>query len=138
VFLVVGGADFVFTWVPLNFGVPEWEFGTVTQSFNGLPVLLLGLGLLLVASNEVERRWWELLGMGAAAVLLLWVLFGAVLWMSNVQLALDAAPAEALSAIREAVARTAVQAVAYSAALAYLVVKGWLSMRAGAKEPRKQ
>jgi hypothetical protein len=57
-FLVVGGSDFALVWFPLNFGNPEWEFGTVTQSFNGLPILLLGLGLLVAGADQVGRRWW--------------------------------------------------------------------------------
>ena len=43
-FIVVGGVDFALTWYPMNFGNREWEFGTVTASFNGLPILLLGQG----------------------------------------------------------------------------------------------
>jgi hypothetical protein len=138
VFLVVGGTDFLLTWLPLNLGNPEWEFGTVTQSFNGLPILLLGLGLLTVASEEGDRRWWGLVGLGVGSVLLLWVLVGTVFWILNVPLALEAAPPEALGAIREAVARTAVQAVAYSGVLAYMLGRGWLSRRDGAKGPERQ
>jgi len=137
VFLVVGGLDFLLTWIPLNFGVPEWEFGTVTQSFNGLPILLLGIGLLTVAAEQVERSWWELLGLGISAVLLLWILLGAIVWALNVPIALDAAPAEILGTVRESMVKTAVQAVAYSAALAYLIGRTWLSRRGSARGPEK-
>jgi hypothetical protein len=124
-FLVVGGSDFALVWFPLNFGNPEWEFGTVTQSFNGLPILLLGLGLLVAGADQVGRRWWGTLGLGAAVGLLLWVLMGFVIWANRVSLALETVPDELEVGIQRAVAKTLVQAITYSAALGYLAWKGW-------------
>ena len=134
VFLVVGGLDFLLAWVPLNLGVPEWEFGTVTQSFTGLPILLLGIGLLLVAGEDGDRGWFRTLALGAASVVLLWVLFGTVIWVLNVPVALEAAPEGALSAVREAVTRTGVQAMAYTAVLAYMLSRAWLLKRRGSAQ----
>lgn len=128
-FLMVGGADFALTWFPPQFGNPEWEFGTVTQSFNGLPILLLGLGLLTVAAESTGRRWWGLVGLGASSVLMLWVLVGAVLWGLNVSLALDMVPEQLELGVRRAVALTLIQSVTYSSALAYLAWKGWTAQR---------
>lgn len=128
-FLVVGGSDFVLVWFPLSFGTREWEFATVTQSFNGLPILLLGVGLLMVASEQVERRWWLYVAAGAAAVLLLWVLAGFGLWASNVGLALETVPDELRVGIQKAVAKTAVQSVAYPVVLGYLVWRAWQGRR---------
>jgi len=125
VFLVVGGSDFLLVWIPPQFGVREWEFGAVTQSFNGLPILLLGLGLLIVAADEGERRWWATLGVAGSLVLLLWVLAGTVLWSLNVSLALETVPEQLELDVRRAVAKTLLQAVSYSAALAFLAWKGW-------------
>lgn len=132
VFLVVGGTDFALVWFPLNFGNPEWEFATVTQSFNGLPILLLGLGLLAVAAAETERRWWSTLALVAAAGLLLWVLVGTAFWASNVSLALETVPDELELGIQRAVAKTLVQSIAYSTALGYLVWRGWAVARGDA------
>lgn len=131
-FLIVGGADFVLLWFPMNFGSPEWEFGTVTQSLNGFPILLLGLGLLTAASGEADRRWWGILGGIASIGLLLWVLGGSVLWSMNVSLALETVPAELAPNIRRAVAKTLLQAMAYSSVLAYLVWRVWTVARAKA------
>jgi len=124
-FVVVGGTDFALVWFPLGFGTREWEFATVTQAFNGLPILLLGIGLLLVASERVERRWWRLLALGAAVGLLAWVLAGVALWASNVGLALSTVPEELRSGVRKAVARTAVQSTVYPVMLAYLSWRAW-------------
>jgi len=131
VFLVVGGADFLLVWIPPNFGSPEWEFGTVTQSFNGLPILLLGLGLLTVASEQAVRRWWGALGVVGSVVLLVWVLVGAVLWALNVSLALETVPAELALDIQRAVVKTLVQAIAYTLGLSYLVWRAWATARRG-------
>ncbi len=124
-FIVVGGADFTLVWLPLGLGTREWEFATVTQSFNGLPILLLGVGLLVVASDRVGRRWWGLVGLGAALVLLVWILAGAALWASNVQLALETVPEELRVGVQKAVAKTAVQSVVYPVVLGYLAWRGW-------------
>ena len=131
-FLVVGGMDFALVWFPFRFGNREWEFATVTQSFNGLPILLLGVGLLVVASERLERRWWGLVGLGVAVVLLVWILAGAALWAANVSLALSTVPEELRVGIQRAVAKTAVQSVVYVAVLTYLAVSMWRARRAGA------
>jgi hypothetical protein len=126
VFLVVGGADFVLVWFPPNFGTREWEFATVTQSFNGLPILLLGVGLLVVGSEQAERPWWLHLAGGVAAVLLLWVLVALGFWASNVGLALETVPPELRGGIEKAVAKTVIQAVAYPVLLVYLLRRVWI------------
>jgi hypothetical protein len=43
-FALVGGFDLALIWIPLGFGNPEWEFGTVSATLDGLPVTTLGLG----------------------------------------------------------------------------------------------
>ncbi len=131
-FIVVGGADFVLTWLPPDFGNREWEYGTVTASFNGLPILLLGLGLLITASERLDRRWWGTLGVVGALGLLLWVLAGFALWAMNISLALQTVPDNLLLGVQRALVKTVVQSVVYSVLLAYLVRKAWLAARGAA------
>src|SRR2546426_806988 len=57
VFTVVGGTDVLLTWVPVRFGNPEWEFGTVTSSLDGLPLVTMGLVLMLAAGTARGMRW---------------------------------------------------------------------------------
>ena len=131
-FIAVGGADFSLVWFPLEFGTREWEFAVVTQSFNGLPILLLGVGLLVVASEQVGRRWWASVGYGVSGVLLLWILGGTALWGSNVSLALSTVPEEVRIGVQKAIAKTLVQAVVYSVVLTYVLGRAWrLRGRAG-------
>jgi hypothetical protein len=130
-FLLVGGTDFALVWVPTAFGNREWVFAAVTQSFNGLPILVLGLGLLVAASAHAERPGWRRLAVGVAGVLLAWVLAGTALWASNVSLALATVPDEVRVGVQKAVAKTAVQAVAYPVVLGYLLWRGWRAGLAG-------
>jgi hypothetical protein len=126
-FVVVGGVDFALAWYPPEFGNREWEFGTVTASFNGLPIVVLGLGLLLTSSLQTGRRWLGLLAALGCFGLFAWVVAGVVIYGTNVPLALSAVPPEVLTGMKKAVVRTAVQSVAYPVLLAYL---GWRSIGA--------
>ena len=127
-FLVVGGSDFALTWFPLDLGNPEWKFGTVTASFNGLPILMLGVGFLVVASQELGRRWWGTLGLSVGVVLAVWILVGLALWSGTVSLALQTVPDELRTGVRRAVAKTLLQSVCFEAFLVYLIWRatvGW-------------
>lgn len=121
-FLVVGGADFALTWYPTDFGNREWQFGTVTASFNGLPLLVLGLGLLLASSILTRRRWLAGVATVGAFGLLLWVLAGVVLWLGTIPLALEGTPVQVLTGMKKAIAKTAVQSTIYPVILGFL---GW-------------
>lgn len=121
-FLVVGGWDFALTWYPMDFGNREWQFGTVTASFNGLPVPVMGLGLLLASSIQTGRQWLAGVGALGALVLLVWALGGVVLWLGTVPLALEGTPVEVLVGMKKAIAKTAIQSVAYPMILGFL---GW-------------
>ena len=130
-FLVVGGLDFALTWYPPDFGNREWEFGTVTASLNGLPILLIGIALLLAASMQMRRRWWTLLAALAALVMLVWVAVGSVLWATNVPLALQSVPPELAIGIRKALVKTIVQSMVYPLVLAFLLVRAAGALRSG-------
>lgn len=119
-FLIIGGFDFALTWVPTNFGNREWAFGTVTQSFNGLPIVVLGLGLLLASSILTDRTWLAWVAAIGAFGLLVWVLVGAVIWSMTVSIALSSTPEEVLLGIKKAIAKTAMQSVLYSVLLGYM------------------
>lgn len=128
-FLVVGGSDFALTWYPMSFGNREWEFGTVTASFNGLPILVLGLGLLYAASLQYGRRWWAAVSLIVSAVLMLWVVGGAIIWATNVPLALQSVPAEVMTGIKKALVKTTIQSLSYPVILGFLAMRSLQSLR---------
>jgi hypothetical protein len=86
-------------------------FATVTASFNGMPVILLGLVLMVATATLEERRWWALGGGLMAAAFFLFVLGAIALWAGNVPLALGAVEGVVLTGLKKAVFKTSVQSL---------------------------
>jgi hypothetical protein len=126
VLALVGGVDLLLLWYPLGLGNPEWEFGTVTASLDGMPVLALGLALTLAAALRSRTRWASR-GVAIAFGVLGVVLVGAdLLYVTTLPMALRMAadPSVAIGLYR-AVAKTAVQGLAYPVAFLWIASRGW-------------
>ena len=132
VFAVVGGMDFLLTWYPVNFGSPEWEFGTITASFDGLPLLVIGLALLLGSGVAQGRRWLVRVMAVTFLVLAVVIVLAAVLYATNVPIALKSIsdPVVRLG-LKKAIAKTAGQAIVYPCAFVWLALKGWRYSKSG-------
>lgn len=137
-FLTVGGADFVLTWLPVSFGNREWEFGTVTQSFNALPIVFFGIGIVMAAGERAGRDWWIGVATGVAAILLVWVLVGVGLWLISVPLAFATVPDNLALGLQKAAAKTALQALIYPAVLLYLLRRAWLGRNSRAQRAEEK
>jgi len=131
-FLIVGGADVALTWFPMQFGNPEWEFGSVTAAMNGLPVPMLGLAAMIWASAEGRRKWMATLSVVVGAVLLLCILAGLVLWATGIPLALQSVPANLSVGLEKALVKTSIQEVVYPVLLVFLTVRAWRAARSRA------
>ena len=132
-FFVLGATDVALTWLPTNFGNREWEFATVTASFNGMPVIILGLVLMVATAAWEGKKWWALGGGLVAAAFFLFVLGAIVLWAGNVPLALGAVEGVALTGLKKAIFKTAVQSMVLPiifGALAYQGLRGFRSSSA--------
>lgn len=122
-FLLTGVSlfDLGYSWFPMRFGNEEWELGTISRTFDGLPLGTVGLGFLTVVATAKRSR----IGLGVLAVVFtigVIVLLGMVaLYALNVPVALGAAPPQAVPVLKRAVARTAVFMTLY------LPFYGWLS-----------
>jgi hypothetical protein len=124
--LLVGMADLVLTWYPTSFGNREWEFGTVTATLNGVPVVLMGTVFVYLAVADAGMvKTTRLLGVlcMVAAVL---VIAMAGLYLTNVPLAMQAVQGPLLTGIKKAVAKTLVQVVVYPPTFAFLA---WRALR---------
>lgn len=55
-FLIMSLFDLALGWYPLRFGVPEWEFGTLSATVAGLSIPTLSLYLMLASAIANERR----------------------------------------------------------------------------------
>jgi hypothetical protein len=128
--VVIGLLDLGFAWIPAQFGNGEWEFGTISRTFDNLALLTVGAGLLLGAalyrgSPTLLRVLGTIFGLLALALL-----GAAAIYALNLPLAFRAIPDAARETLTRAVWRTGVFATVYVA------LYGWLSWftwrRAGA------
>jgi hypothetical protein len=125
-FVVVGGVDLALTWLPVGFGNPEWEFGTVTSMMDGLPVPTLGLVALIGAGQLGGSRVTSRMGSLLLALLGLWVVAAAILYATTVPIALRAVTDPVIkTGLMKAIWKTAVQCVAYPVGLIWLAAVAW-------------
>lgn len=126
-FVLVSGLDIALAWYPVGFGNPEWEFGTITATFQGLPVLVLGLVLLLASGvARGQRRLVRSVSIGMTLVAIVLIAIAA-LYALTAPIALQASPPGSLLSVglKKAIFRTAGQAVLYPAVLIVLAVAAW-------------
>ena len=126
IFIVITGwVDILVGWFPTNFGSPEWEFGAVSATVDGLPLSTLGVVLaLLAASASVSRRGlWTVAGWAGWVLLVLLVSAG--LYALSVPVALGALGPEGLQGpLGRAVVKTS------SLLMVYLCFYGWMEWQA--------
>lgn len=131
VFLVVGLVDLGLLWNPPNFGTSSWEFATLSQTFDSLPMTSLGLGLLAFGfllqprSRPIQVRIAAVL-FGLACLTL--VVLG-VLYFTVVPEIMRQAPPEAVTALNRAVVKNVAEIIIYPVAFGALAVVLWRSVR---------
>lgn len=129
-FLVAGGVDLLLAWIPMRLGNPEWEFGTISASLDGLPLPSMGLVFLTVSGMVTGRRWLVVVGAVGMAVLAVVVASWGVLYALDIPVALGSVGDET-GALREglqkAVVKAVIQAVVYPVGFALLT---WQALRA--------
>jgi hypothetical protein len=105
---LAGLADLVLLWIPVQFGVPEWEFATVASTTSAMPLVTIGLAGLVGSAAFRGSRWllWVVgvvLAVGAVALAV-----GMLLFLTNVPMAIRATADAARLGILKAIAKTAV------------------------------
>jgi len=121
--LAVGVTDLALSWLPSSFGNREWEFGTITATLNGLPVVLMGAVFVYLGGANRGLVWTtRLVGLlsflGALAILAM-----AGLYLTNVPLALQSVQGPILLGVKKAVAKSLIQSVAYPLAFGYIGIR---------------
>ena len=115
VLAIVGFVDVAMQWYPLAFQSPEWEFGTVSVSFASLPLLTIGSTILL-ASFLARGIRAGVVTMGVVFTLLtLGIVFGFMLFLTDVPLALRTAPGPAALNLKKSIVRTMVMGLTFGA-----------------------
>ena len=119
VLVAAGLGDTLLAFIPLRFGVPEWEFGTVASTFAALPLITMGLAGLLASALARGRRVAVLL-LGWFLVALALSLFSVyIVFLSDVPIALATVQGEVRLGIIKAVVKTSWLGLVFG--LTYLV-----------------
>ena len=123
---LAGLVDVLLLWIPAHLGQPEWEFGTVSSTFDALPLATIGYGILVAAA--VSKGWKRTVWVGAVAGLVLAVvLFAAlVLFALDVPMAWKGVGDAYRSALGKTVLKTAFMGVLY---ITLYAVTGWITLR---------
>ena len=129
-FIVAGGIDLALLWYPSRWGTPEFEFATITQFVAGLPVLTMGLVALGISAAGTGRRW-SMVAIAIVAILMVvTLLLFALIFATNIPLALRVSELATKTGIKKAIVRSGVQFAGYG--LTYLAL-GWTLLRASRK-----
>ena len=125
-FIVIGMVDLVLAWYPPALGSPEWEFGTIGASLNGLPLPALGVALNLSAGIARGSRWQMRAAAGVAVMLALLLLVFAFIYATVIPVALgDATNGVVRTGLMKSVAKALVLLVLYPVLFLWLGYRGW-------------
>jgi hypothetical protein len=126
VFLLLGLLDAGTSWLPLQLGDSEWELGTTSHFFDTFPLLGLGISFLLATSIAKGQRW-QARTLASFCILLavfMWLALALYATVLPIALKMVGNP-DALTPMKKAGAKTAVQALIYPFALLWLAGAGW-------------
>jgi hypothetical protein len=134
VLLGVGMVDLGFAWLPLRFGVGEWEFGTASRTFDSMALGTTGFAML-VAASAVRNRPAELRVLGVLSLLVVLFLLGAAfLYVRQAPMAMAQVPEQARDALSRAMVRTALFAGLYVVLFSWFSWFTWRRAGAASKE----
>lgn len=126
---LITGANFAVLWWRPQLGTAQWEFTTVGQTLDRMP--LLTIGLLLVALGTVQSRSVRgtrlvalLFAVAAVAITAMTVIFT----LSSL-VALGVIPPEQLSVLKRIVARTIATSIVYVTLYVALAITMWRRTR---------
>lgn len=131
-FTVVGLVDLGLLWNPPNFGSSSWEFATLSQTFDSLPMTTLGLGLLAFGflhqprSRPIQVR----VVAGIFGLVAIWLLAMGVLYFTVAPEVMRQAPPEAVTALNRAIVKNVAEIIIYPVTFVSLAVVLWRSVRA--------
>lgn len=125
VIALVGLIDVAMAWWPLQFGELQWEFGTISRTFDGLPLATFGLGAVLgglAARRERGVMSWLFAAVVTALLVILMALV--VLYVMDA----FAAWGTTSGAVRDTLKRAFVRTGLFAGI--YLATYGWMSWMA--------
>jgi hypothetical protein len=125
-FILIGMVDLVLAWYPPALGSPEWEFGTIGASLNGLPLPALGIALNLAAGIARGSRWQMRAAAGFALAFALLLLVFAFIYATVIPVALaDATNAVVRLGLLKSIAKAVVLLALYPVLFLWIGFRGW-------------
>ena len=118
---LVGAIDVLLLWWPFRLGSVEWEFATVGATFNALPLLTIGIGILAITAVVRDSKWLRRALMTLSLLLCLALIGIAILYVLTLPVAWRGSP----PAARTALIRLMVKTTLYSGI--YVVMFGALA-----------
>lgn len=127
--LMLAGAGLVVSvmeLLPASLMDPNWEIGAISAFLDSLPLPAIGLGLLVGAGVALGRRVQVWVAGVTFVVLALLIIIGAMLYATDIPLAFQVVSGpEFLSALKKAMAKTAVQVVVYPVAFIWAAISAF-------------
>lgn len=113
-FTFVGLTDILLAWVPPALGNGEWEFGTISRTFDSLPLPFIGMALVTAAGVARGKLWQRRVAGVIMAVLGALIVVALVIYAMSIPLALRSVqlPVAKLG-IRKAILKALVQGICY-------------------------
>lgn len=124
---VVGLTDVALLWYPARWASIEWEFGTISSTFDALPLATIGLCTVAMAAVARGYRWSARIAALALLVVCLALVAMAVVFWLDVPLALRAVAAPLKPALKRAIVKTGSISACYIAL--YAVFGVWVLRR---------
>jgi hypothetical protein len=132
---IVGVADAALVWYPPEVGNAQWEFTTITRTFNGLALATIGIGGLAALAIASARRGLIAVLSALCTLAAIAIMVAGVLYLMSVPVALGAAPAALADSLTLAIGKTLLYIVVYLAVYGFLTVYGWRRFNALAERP---
>src|SRR5262249_38628973 len=134
VFSIAGWTDIVLFYWPSRFGNTEWEFGTIAQTFDAMPLPTLGFGLLAtgILARGGSIVWSRTMSVACAAIGVACAV-AALVFALDVPVALKAVERANVAArpqgalVSAGLKRVSAKALLFS--LSYTAVYLWLAVR---------
>ncbi len=105
VLFLAGLSDWIIAWIPFRLGTLEWEFGTITATLAGLPLVTIGLAGVL-ASAVARGKKWQIVATASVVLLFAFLILAALaIFLLDVPVALQSVEGVPRLGIKKAIAK---------------------------------
>jgi len=114
-------------WLPFSFGEQEWEYGTSSNFFDIFPLLGLGSTFLAASALALGRKWTarSVATFCLFLAVFMWLAFALFATVFPAALGAVSGNAVAMTPVKKAGLKTAIQALVYPFALLWLSGAAW-------------